>query len=484
MPDSACNAILALDFGTSGCRAEVFALDGTSLGRAEEEYPLLSPEPGAAEQDAEVWWEALVRCVHKAQAGQLRIRAIGLSAQGHSWLPVDADLRPLRHALTWLDSRAEPQARRLLEDHPLAFWGEAAGKRPGQWHLLPQLLWLREHDPEAIAAASRYLFAHDYIISRLTGRCVTDYTTAAASLLFDLRTWDWSPALLDEYQVDRALLPKVAAAGSPAGTLTAAAAAELGLPQGVLVAVGAQDQKCAALATGLDDRTATASLGTATALIAPVPEPRFDPEHGGIPCFPYLRRGEWVLEAPLATSGGALRWLRDLLGCDGYEDMVAEAAEVPPGAEGVVCLPYLAGAASPHWRGDATGGFSGLTLRTGRGHLTRATMEAVAYDLRANLDHMRALGCRIGRLVLFGGGARSALWPQIIAAVCGVPTYASTGSEAALRGAAMLAAQALGADPAALLLQATPVEYPAEWPAAHERLYALFCETRDAALRR
>jgi xylulokinase len=249
-----------------------------------------------------------------------------------------------------------------------------------------------------------------------------------------------------------------------------------------VVAVGAQDQKAAALAAGLDAATATASLGTATAIIARVDEPRFSLEHGSIPCFPYLQQGQWVLEAPLATSGGALRWLRDTLGRSGqkgYEELLAAAATVPPGAEGVVFFPYLAGAGAPHWRGDARGGFCGLTLHSGVGEITRALLEAVAYDLRANLDHMRALGCDLRRLVLFGGGARSALWPQIIASVCGLPTSAGTEAEAATRGAAMFAAQALGADASVFAVPVAPVNSPPGWQAEYERLYASYCRTRE-----
>jgi xylulokinase len=389
--------------------------------------------------------------------------------------------------MTWLDARAGDHARRLLNDHPLEFWGAHAGKQPGQWHLLPQLLWLRETEPQVMAAARYAMFAHDYLLARLTGRRVADFTIAAGSLLFDLQTWNWSADLLAEYQVEREMLPELLPAGTPAGTLTPAAAAELGLSEDVIVAVGAQDQKAAALAAGLDAHTATASLGTATAITAPLDQPRFSPEHGCIPCFPYLRRGEYVLEAPLATAGGALRWLRDVVGQKGqagYAAMIAQAEAVPPGSDGVLFFPYLAGAASPYWRGDARGGFCGLSLHTGQGHLTRSVLEAIAYDIRANLDHMRALGCPVERLVLFGGGARSVgarsgLWPQIIAAVCGLPTYASTEAEAASRGAAMFAATAIGADTAPFALPAEPIQSPAGWSTQYEASYSAWAAARE-----
>ena len=504
------DTLLALDLGTSGCRAEFFGLDGQSLARCHREYDLLSPEPGAAEQNPETWWWSLAACVREArgQLGEVAVLAIGVSAQGHSWVPVDARLEPLRHALTWLDARAGAQARGLLERYGAAFWGARAGKLPGQWHMLPQLLWLREHEHDRLADARHLLCAHDYLVARLTGEVVTDATNAATTLLFDIAAGAWSAQLLMEHELDASLLPEVRPAGSLAGRLRAEAAGELGLTAGMPVAVGAQDQKCAALAAGLEAGTATASLGTATALIALLDAPRFSPEHGAIPCFPYLQPGQWMLEAPLATTGGAVRWLRDASFCragactppirpvsptrggvqapalqtataSGYDAMVAAAEAVPPGSAGVLFFPYLAGAAAPFWRGDAHAAFCGLTLATGLGHMTRAVLEAVAYDLRANLDHMQALGCAIERLVLFGGGARSALWTEIIAAVSDLPVLAGADTEAASRGAAMLAAQAIGLHASPLKLRVQPVAVRPEWRAAYGPLREAFARARN-----
>lgn len=466
------SALLALDVGTSGCRAELFTPDGRSLAHHGVDYALLTPAPGAAEQRPEDWWDAVVTCTRRVCAyAPGSVAAIGLSVQGHSWLPVDTEFRPLRPALTWLDNRAAAKAADLAADHPLSWWGEHAGKAPGPWHLLPQLLWLREHDPHCLTRARYLLFAHDYLLAKLTGAPVSDFTTAAGSLLFDLPTGEWSPGLLGEYGVAPQWLAPLQPSGASAGCLTASAAAALGLAAETLVAVGGQDQKVAALAAGLAPHTATASLGTATALMARLAAPRFEPSVGAIPCFPYLERGQYVLEAPLATTGGALRWLREVLGVEGFEPLLAEAEQAAPGSGGVTCFPHLAGAAAPHWRPAARAAFCGLSLASGRGELTRAVLEAVAYDLRANLDHMAALGCALERLVVFGGGARSDLWPQIIAAVAGLPTFAGRGSEAATRGAAWLAARALGQDPAVFALPLREIAVPHDWEETYAALY-------------
>ena len=438
--------IAAIDLGTTSCRAELFAADGSSLGRHSVEYPVLTPEPGAAEQDAEGWWDAVCACMRatlrEAGVGGADVAAVGLSAQGHSWVPTDERFRPLRKALTWLDQRAAAKARELLEERGAEFWGTLAGKTPGPWHMLPQLMWLREAEPGISRAAAHLPMAHDFLIARLTGNAVTDYTTAAATLLFDVAHLEWDPTLLHTYQVAPSLLPHAVPSGTPVGHLTPEAAEATGLSTATIAVTGAQDQKCAAYGAGLAEGVATASLGTATAIEALLAHPVLDAQTP-IPCFPYLTPERWVLEAAITTTGGAINWLRDALrpvdptlphAC------LSELAEsAPPGSHGVVFFPFLAGAGTPHGRFEATAAFSGITLAATVGDFARAVFEGCAYEVATALGAMRAAGERIDRLHVFGGGARSELWLRILAAVCGVPLYACTEAETALRGAAMLA---------------------------------------------
>ena len=439
--------IAAIDLGTTSCRAELFAADGSPLGRHSVEYPVLVPEPGAAEQDAEGWWDAACACLRatlrEAGVGGADVAAVGLSAQGHSWVPTDERFRPLRKAFTWLDQRAGAQACALLEERGAQFWGTLAGKMPGPWHMLPQLMWLREAEPDTSRAAAHLLMAHDYLIARLTGKAVTDYTTAAATLLFDIDHLEWDPTLLHTYQVAPALLPRAAPSGTAVGHLTPEAAEATGLSTTTIAVTGAQDQKCAASGAGLAQGVATVSLGTATAIEALLPHPVFDAETP-IPCFPYLTPERWVLEAAITTTGGAVNWLRDALRpvdptfSHAHLSELAESA--PPGSHGVVFFPFPAGAGTPHWRFGATAAFSGMTLAATVGDFARAVFEGCSYEVATALDAMRAAGARVDRLHVFGGGARSELWLQILAAVCGLPVYVCREAETALRGAAMLAA--------------------------------------------
>lgn len=487
------SAVLTLDLGTTGCRAGAFSTDGERLGRHYVEYGLSHPEPGAAEQDPEDWWTAAHTCL-QAVAGKLarpaEIKAIGISAQGHSWVPVDARLRPLRPALTWLDTRATPFARELLEARGAGFWCAVAGKAPGPWHTLPQLLWLRQHEPETVAAAAHFLYAHDFLLARLTGRRLTDYTTAAASLLFDQSRFHWSESLLAEYGVSPSALSPVVPAGSVAGRLSHDLAAELELAPDVIVAVGAQDQKCAALGAGLRPGMATVSLGTSTAISAIAQAPLADPE-STIPCFPYLAQGTWVLEAPLTTTGAALKWLRDLargLGAPdpSYAELTALAARSEPGSRGVRFFPFLAGAGAPHWLGEARGALCGLELATEAGDIARALLEGVAFEIRGNLEGMRRQGVQVHRLRLFGGGARSALWAQIIADVTELEVETSEDVETAGAGAAVLALSAAGICdiPTAQRSLDRPGQSLEPRPdPRYEEAYSGYCRQREAWLR-
>jgi len=303
----AVQTIAAVDLGTTSCRAEVFSLDGEPLGRHSVEYSVDTPVPGAAEQDAETWWQAACECLRgalqRAGAEGKDVLAVGFSCQGHSWVPTDAGFRPLRPAFTWLDQRAARQAQSLLDEAGAECWGALAGKTPGPWHMLPQILWMREHEHDVINRAQHLLFVQDFLIARLTGRPATDYTTAAATLFFDITSNAWDGATLDRYRIAMRSLPEVVASGTAVGTVTHDAAAATGLSTETVVVTGAQDQKCAAFGAGLAPGIATASLGTATAIEALMDRPAFD-VNVPIPCFPYLQADTWVLEAAITPPAG------------------------------------------------------------------------------------------------------------------------------------------------------------------------------------
>ncbi len=484
------DVLIGIDLGTTGCRAALWSSDGVLVAEHYVESSLRQTHLGAAEQDAEGWWRqtllCLRECLQQAPAARELCRGVAVSAQGHSWVPVDAEERPLRAAFTWLDTRAQGQAERVTEQIGAARLGEIAGKVAGPWHMLPQLLWLRDHDPELVNRAGRYSMALDFVTKRLCGRAAADYTIGAGTLLLDIVRRQWSADLLAEFDISAERLPELQPAGTVAGKLEEDLARELELPAGLPVVVGAQDQKCAALAAGVGPSIATVSLGTATAITLLVDRPACDPA-AGIPCFPYLFDASWALEAPVVTTGGSLRWLRDLFNFERragltFEQLDEMAARSPPGANGVHFCPFLAGAGAPHWRHDAEGAFVGLKLSTGVDDLARAVLEGVAFEIRSAMDAMT--GADLQGVRLFGGGARSEVWPQIIADVVGCTVEVSAEAEMSALGAAMLAAGATvyGSLQEAQQRMAQPVRaYPSDRDRAGEYdvLFAHYCGHRE-----
>ncbi len=441
-------ALLGIDLGTTGCKAALYTPDGTLLGSAYLEYGLSQPAPGHAEQDAEEWWALTCRAIREALAtasvsGE-RVAALSVSSQGISFVPIDADGQPLGPAITWLDTRASAEAAAITARYSLPTLYRLTGKRASAVYVLPKLLWLRQHCPDLYREAAAFLLAHDFLVRRFSGRLVTDHSLAGGTLLYDVTRLAWSDELLAAFDLSPARLPTVRWAGTPVGPILPHVADRLGLGHEALVIVGGQDQKCAALGARIRPGVATVSLGTATAISVLADHPAFERE-ARIPLFPFVVPGYWDLEGVVGTAGAALKWLRGTLFPHmSYDALTALAASSPPGANGVRFYPHLAGATSPHWQPDAHGAYLGLQLATGAGDIVRALLEGVAFQIRTNLAIMEETAGEVEALVLFGGGARSALWREIIAAVTGKPVALALTPDIAGWGAALLAGVGAG----------------------------------------
>ena len=450
--------IVGIDVGTTGCKALAVSDQGRIVGESYVEVPLVARQGGVVEANAEDWWRLSARAAREALGrvgrGAEPVRAVAVSSQGISFVPVDRRFRPLSPAMSWMDTRADAEAaaiRQVVSDQEL--FG-ITGKRPASMYVLPKLLWLREHESSIYKRASQFLLAHDFVIARLTGRTATDHTLAAGTLLYDVRSLNWSRRMLAAFDLRPERMAPLAWPGTPVGEVTAEASRQTGLPAGATVVVGGQDQKLAAFAVGLCAGCATVSLGTATAVTAIADRPALDPLRR-IPCFPYLARGQWILEAVVTSSGAILRWLRDVIhpgvaGDEAYAELDAEVESLPSGPGSVDFHPHLCGAGSPHWVDSASGVVRGLSATSTRGALAKAIMEGVAYQIRANLDTLEELTSAatsrgpITEMRLFGGGARSSVWPRIIADITGRRCRVAPITEAAALGACRLAAAAAG----------------------------------------
>ena len=459
------SVVLGIDLGTTEVKAGLVALDGQLLAIARAGYGLaVGHGPGWAEQDPGAWWSAVVgavRALHPEVA--VDIVAIGVDGHGPSFAPVDERGEATRPAITFLDTRATAEATELEA---------ATGVRGWALGPLPAALWLERHEPAAAASTSWYLNTWEWLAFRLTGQASAPRVPGEPEI--------------DVARVERATglamarRPPTVEMGSIVGGLTETAADALGLRPGIPVAGGTNDAFASYLGAGLTSPgDAYDPGGSAGGFGVYWPTPLEVP---GAFVTPAPLAGLYSVGAAMAATGRALDWFRDAIVGGGVttERLIEEAAATPPGADGVVFLPYLAGERSPIWDPEASGVFAGLTLAHGRGHLTRAILEASALAIRHVAAPMLAAGVSVTAMRACGGPARSTTWNQIKADITGFSVLVPAVLETAVLGSAILGAVAVGVGsdlPAAIAAMTRidhRIEPRPEHAATYDRLYAAY----------
>jgi xylulokinase len=427
------SVLVGLDVGTTGVKALAISPEGEVLARAEEEYPLSTPASGWAEQDPGDWWRASEAAL--AAVGAERAAGIGLSGQMHGLVSLDEANRVVRPAILWNDQRTAAECAEIEEQIGLERLISLTGNRALTGFTAPKLLWLRRHEPEAYARIRHVLLPKDYVRLRLTGEHAIDVSDASGTLLFDVARRQWSEEVLEVLEIPRDWLPRALESPEVSGHTR----------DGTPLAAGAGDQAAGALGVGVDrPGPISVVLGTSGVVFAALSAFQADPEarvHG----FCHAVPGSWQAMGVMLSAAGSLRWFRDALAPGTpYEELVSEAEQVGPGADGVLFLPYLSGERTPHADPNARAAFVGLALGHGRVALVRAVLEGVAYGLRDSLELLRELGVRpeLGRAS--GGGARSRVWLEIVASVLGLPLELTAVEEGAAYGAALLGGVAAG----------------------------------------
>jgi xylulokinase len=443
--------ILGLDIGTSGAKALLSDEKGHLLASAVTEYPLLTPYPLWSEQDPADWWRGAKEALVQVLAGidTSAVVGLGLTGQMHGSVFLDAQDQVIRPALLWNDQRTAEECRQITERIGQQRLIEIAGNPALTGFQAPKILWLRNHEPQNYARLKRVLLPKDYIRMLLTGEAASDVSDAAGTLLLDLARRDYSPEILEKLELDRAWFPKVYEGPEVTGKLRPEIATELGLPAGLPVVAGGGDNAAAAVGTGIV-RTGivSSSIGTSGVIFAHSDEIACDPQ-GRLHTLCHAVPGKYHLMAVTLSAGGSFRWFRDTLrltsGSDlSYDQLTQLAASVPPGAEGLVFLPYLTGERTPHLDPFARGAFIGLTARHTAAHMARAVMEGVVFSLREGLEIMQSLGLPIGQIRATGGGGRSPLWRQMQADIYGAEVVTLRAEEGPAYGAALLAGVGAG----------------------------------------
>lgn len=453
--------LLGIDAGTTSLKAALFTPEGETLAGALCEYELITcAGADTAELDAAVYWEScrkvIAEVLAEAAVPAAEITACGVVSQGETLIPLDNGGNPLRPAIVWLDNRSGKQAA-FLEQR---FGSERVYQVTGQPEIVPtwtatKILWMKENEPAIFANVRRYLLVADYVIYKLTGRFATDPALHSSSLLLDINTRTWWPEMLEALGICEDQLPEIAEPGTPVGTVSLAAAKETGLSERTMVTTGAMDQVGGMIGAGnIAPGIVSETTGAALAICATVEKVTLDPRRR-LPCQCHAVPGLYFLLPWCQTAGMALRWFRDEFcreemrlarerGQDAYDLLSEQAQKVPPGSDGLVMLPHLAGAGSPEFDARARGVFFGFGLAHRKGHFVRALMESVAFMVRRNFEALEELGVEIGEVRALGGGARSSLWNGIKADVTGKVITPVKAEEATCQGAAIMAGVGAG----------------------------------------
>jgi ribulokinase len=446
--------VIGIDGGTESIRAGVFELEGTPLAFASTPYRTEFPKPSWAEQNPLDWWNGAGASVRKVlqDAGISPHEVIGLSVDTTCCTVcfLDAKGDPLRPALLWMDVRSGQECEEIIATGDPALIINSGGKGPvsAEW-MIPKSLWVKKNQPRVFDQAAIVCEYQDYLNFKLTGRICASINNVSIRWHYGQARGGYPKSLLEQLGLG-ALLEKwpkdVLALGEVIGTLTADAAAHLGLPASVPVAQGGADAFIAMIGLGVVKPGKLAFITGSSHL------------HLGLSAKPFHGQGIWgtyedallpglhVVEGGQTSTGSVVAWIKRVLG-DGasYDDLNREATALPPGSDGVICQEHFQGNRTPHTDPHSRGAFAGLTLAHGRAHLFRAAIEGISFGTELIFETMRNNGYRPDALVVAGGATRSDLWLQIHADVSGLPLTLTTVADAPALGSAILASVGAGA---------------------------------------
>jgi len=442
---------LGIDVSTTGVKALLVDQDGQVIGSANTEQPLYTPQPLWSEQDPADWWNGAVHSIREVlSASGVRgeeVAGIGLTGQMHGLTLLDEAGEVLRPAILWNDQRTAAQCDEIRARLGKAHLIQLTGNDALTGFTAPKILWVQENEPEVYRRVRHILLPKDYVRYRLTGGFAIDRADAAGTILLDIKARDWSTEMLDALGIPLAWLPKTFEGPEITGEVTAEAARLTGLKPGTPVAAGGGDQAAQAVGVGaVSPGIVALTLGTSGVVFATTGQAFIEPE-GRLHAFCHSVPGRWHLMGVMLSAAGSLRWYRDTFAPGmNYDDLLAPAADVGAGSEGLLFLPYLSGERTPHPDPLARGAFAGLTVRHAMPHLTRAVLEGVAFGLRDSFELIKAAGLSgISQVRVSGGGARSLLWRQILADVFDAELVTVNTTEGAAYGAALLAGVGVGA---------------------------------------
>ena len=436
---------LGIDVSTTGSKALLVDESGSVIATASSTHTLQTPKPLWSEQNPQEWWEAVsisIRAVLKqARLSGENVAAVGLTGQMHGLVLLDEAGQVLRPAILWNDQRTQSQCdeihRRIGRDRFIQITGNVALTG----FTAPKILWVQENEPEVYARARHVLLPKDYIRYKLTGEFAMDKADGAGTVLFDLKQRSWSSEVLNALGIPDTWMPPTFEGPDFTGSICHDAAAKTGLKVGTPVAAGGGDQAAQAVGVGaVEPGVVALTVGTSGVVFATTPSALVEPQ-GRLHAFCHAVPGMWHFMGVMLSAAGSLQWYRDTLAPGvSFDSLLGEAEQFPAGSEGLQFLPYLSGERTPYPDPLARGAWVGLTLRHGRGHMTRALLEGVSFGLKDIFSLIQTAGLgEIKQVRASGGGTKGALWRQILASVLEAELVTVNTAEGAAFGSALLA---------------------------------------------
>jgi xylulokinase len=478
--------LLGLDISTTGAKALLIDETGAVLASHTTAQPLSTPKPLWSEQNPADWWagmSASIQAVLAESGAKGSIAAIGLTGQMHGLVCLDKDGNVLRPAILWNDQRTQAECDTMTGTIGFERLIVLTGNRALTGFTAPKLLWVRNNEPDVYAKIAHILLPKDYIRFCLTGEYATDMAGASGTSLLDVANRCWSTDVLSALDIPLSWMPKTHEGPEVTGTTNTQAAQQTGLSTGIPVVGGGGDQAAQATGVGaVSPGTVALTVGTSGVVFAPLASYAYEPE-GRLHAFCHAAPGQWHFMGVMLSAAGSLQWYRDTLAPGvGFDELLNEGVDIPPGSDGLMFLPYLTGERTPHPDPLARGAFVGLTVRHTRANLTRAVIEGVSFGLRDSFELIKQseAGREIKQIRVSGGGAKNALWRQILADVLGAPLVTVEALEGAAYGAALLAGVGAGVwnsvQDTAQLVQTGDEVTPGQNVAAYNDAYALYRE--------
>ena len=482
--------ILTCDTGTTSCKCTLFNARGDALFSVRRGYGTSYPHPNWAEQDPEIIAEAMFDGIREllVQVSPQRVACVGLSGAMNGCIPVDDSGKALYPNIIHSDSRTEAQVQEILEKISFDDFYRLTGNRPDTHYTLPKIIWLKENEPDIYRRARWFLNIKDYLYGRLTGRFgYTDYSDASLTTALDLSRRQWAAELLRDLKLDVERMPVLLKGHDITGKITREVYRQTGLLPGTPVAIGGGDGACTTRGSGVSQPgSAYCYIGSSAWVAQLLDHPVFDPK-ARIFSWVDMNGEDYHVCGTVQCGAAAFDWaLNNFMSCDGKTADISivenMARQVAPGAEGVLFLPTLMGWRTPYWDPNTRGCLMGFSLYHDQRHIARAVYEGIAFALNSCAEVMAECGAPMRTLMLTGGGARSGLWPDMIASIFGIPTQVHrTPGESTSLGAAIAAGVGVGlfndySDAANIVSARSTHPVNLQWQETYRKVYAIYAD--------